>query len=147
MKKMLSLIFLSASLYAEEAKGSSDTFDFLGDFLNMALTLAFVLGLAFVSILFLKKIMRSKMREMNKATGIKVLERRALSAKSSLYLLDVLGKGVLVGESQAGGIQLLTEFPSGTDIELLLEEETQVKISKVSLTQKFSKFFKKEGVS
>ncbi len=125
-----------------------ETYSYGTELLNMLLTLGFVIGLAFVSILFLRKIMRSKMRQLNKSTGIKILERRALNQKSSLYLVDILGKGVVIAESQAGGVQLITEFPPGTDLELLLAEEESLAVTtkSSSLTQSLQKFFKRDKV-
>lgn len=131
-------------LLAEEV--SSHTFNYMGQFFNMIFTLAIVLGLIFVSVLFLKKIMRTKMRELNRSTGIKILEKRVLSQKASLYLVDVLGKGIVISES-AAGVQLVTEFAQGTDIELLLAEEHERNKSEIPLTKTLSKFFKKKGAS
>lgn len=89
--------------------------------------------------------MRSKMRELNRSTGIKILERRVLSQKSSLYLVDVLGKAIVISDSQAG-VQLLTEFPPGTDVELLLAEEHERKKPEIPLTKTLAKFFKSKSL-
>lgn len=145
MKTRLTLLFLSSSLFAEEVKPPSP-FNFMGEFVNMLLTLALVLGLVFISLVFLKKLMRSKMRQLNYTTGIKILERRVLNTKSSLYLVDILGKGIVISESPAG-IQLVTEFPPGTDIELLLTEEKMAGSEKITLKEglqkKIASLFKK----
>ena len=126
------------------------TYSYGTDLLNMLLTLGFVLALAFVSIIFLRRMMRQKMKQLNRATGIKILERRALNQKSSLYLVDILGKGVVISESQGGGIQLITEFPAGTDLELLLAEEETLDKSKSSLKdslqKNLSRFLKRDKV-
>lgn len=110
---------------------------------NMLLTLFFVLGLAFVSVIFLRKMMRSKLRGLNRGSGIKILERRALNQKSSLYLVDILGKGVVIGESQNGGLQLITEFAPGTDLELMLAEEETLKEPERPLPKNLLRLFKK----
>lgn len=78
------------------------------DFVNMLITLFCILGLIMISIWALKKIFRSRMRQMNKHTAIKIIERRTLTPKSSLYLVNILGKNVVIAESQAG-IQMITE--------------------------------------
>lgn len=141
-----SLFSIAQGATSEESAHPS----YLKEFFNMILTLVFVLSLAFISVFFLKKIMRSKMTHFNQATGIKILERRALNPKASLYLVDILGKGVVIGESQSGGIQLITEFPSNTDLELLLAQETELLAGKKktpfkSLQNEFLKLFKKRA--
>lgn len=106
------------SVQEEESKN----YNYFEEFLNMIFTLVFVLVLILGTIWFLKKMTRTRLQNLNRSTGIKILERRALNQKSSLYLVDILGKGVVISESPAG-IQVITEFPPGTDIELLLEQE------------------------
>ncbi len=126
---LLTFVF---SLYGEEAPKDSlfpsgllsegQSYHYWKDFVNMLITLLFVLGLVFVSVWFLKKMMRSRMRQLNRTTGIKVLERRALTPKSSLYLISILGKGVVIAESPAG-IECITELSMEKDVETLLEEK------------------------
>jgi flagellar biogenesis protein FliO len=148
----LIILFASSTLMAAEPV-ASEKFNYMNDLINMGLTLIFVLGLAFFSLLFLKKMMRSKVRALNHGTGIKVLERRALHPKASLYLVDILGKGVVIGESATGGIQFITEFAPGTDVELLLAEEyeaqkqnaTGTKITD-SIQKNLAKLFKRQTV-
>lgn len=86
------------------------TYNYWGEFVNMILTLLIIVGLIFVSVIVLKKIMRSRLHHMNKGASIKILERRPINQKSSLYLVDIAGKIVIIGESQAG-IHLITELP------------------------------------
>jgi flagellar biosynthetic protein FliO len=108
------------------------------EFANMIVTLIFVLALAFATLYVVRKIMRSKIKHLNKTTGIKILERRSLNPKASLYLVDVLGKGIVIAESQAG-IHLITEFPDGHDVELILssfQEETKPTVSFPDVLQK-----------
>lgn len=100
------------------------TYNYWGQFFSMLLTLGFILCLIFVSVYFLKRVMRSRMHQLNKSTGIKILERRALSSKSSLYLVDILGKGVVISES-ASGINVITEFPVNMNVEDMLEKLQQ----------------------
>lgn len=102
------------------------TYNYWTEFINMMLTLGFILVLIFASVYILKKIMRSKTKYLNQSTGIKIVERRVLSQKASLYLVNILGKGVVISESQAG-IQLITEFSPDVDVELLLDEMQEIK--------------------
>lgn len=116
---------------------------FRSELLEMFMTLAFVLGLAFFSLWFLKRFMRSRGQAINKSSNIKVLERRTLNQKSSLYLVDILGKAIVIAESPSG-IQLITEFPPETDLEALLAQENEKQNPKVPfkdiLQGKLSKF-------
>jgi flagellar biogenesis protein FliO len=118
------MIFLAkehtlAEFTTQEAIGQS--YNYWGQFVNMVVTLGFILILIFISVYVLKRLMRSRIQHLNRSTGIKILERRSLNSKASLYLIDVLGKGVVISESPAG-IQVVTEFPSDVKVEEKLEE-------------------------
>lgn len=108
-----------------EQAAEGQTYNYWGEFVNMLLTLAFILVLIFLSVWALKKIMRSRLKHLNRSTAIKILERRPLNPKSSLYLVDILGKGIVVSESPSG-IQLVTEFAEGVNVEQLMEEKGEV---------------------
>ncbi len=112
-------MFFLADLVSEESIGQS--YNYWGQFVNMMLTLGCILVLVFVTVYFMKRMMRSRIHHLNSSTGIKILERRALNSKSSLYLIDVLGKGILISESPAG-IHVVTELASDVKVEEKLEE-------------------------
>jgi len=83
-----------------------DLFDFgeapvsyKGAFLRMMLTLLGLLALIVVSVWMLRRVSQGKMKQMNSGRSIKVIERRPLSAKSILYLVEIDGKRVVVAES------------------------------------------------
>lgn len=118
------MIFLAeesvlAEFTNQEAIGQS--YNYWGQFVNMLASLGLILVLIFVSVYILKRLMRSRIQHLNRSTGIRILERRALSSKSSLYLIDVLGKGVVISDSPSG-IQVVTEFPDDVKVEEKLEE-------------------------
>lgn len=71
-----------------------------GAFIKMMLTLLALIALIVISVWMLRRISRGRMKQMNFGRTIKVLERRPLSAKSILYLIEVSGKKVLISESQ-----------------------------------------------
>lgn len=148
MKRYLALfLLLFTPLFAEDtineitAKQGQD-YNYLSDFINMLFTLAFVIVLIFVTVWVLKKILRSRVQTLNRTNGIKILERRPLNQKSSLYLVDILGKGVVISESPSG-IQVITEFAENVKIEKLFEQlqvEQKPRISfKETLINKFKK--------
>jgi flagellar biogenesis protein FliO len=129
------LLFLScfSSLFADELfenrplEGSR--LNYWHEFINMLAALFFVIILIFLTIWFLKKIARSRIKSLNRSNGIKILEKRSLSPKASLYLLDILGKGVVIAESQAG-IEMITHFPDSVNVSELLEKIQEEQKSK-----------------
>lgn len=84
--------------------------DFTKELLHMLVTLLLVLGLIFVTIMFLKKFMASRGRHLNKTTAIKILEKRSLHQKASLYLVEVENKKILISDSTSG-VSLICHLP------------------------------------
>lgn len=71
-----------------------------GAFVKMMLTLLGLVALIVLSVWMLRRVSHSRIKQMNTGRSIKILERRPLSAKSALYLIDIDGKKVVVSESQ-----------------------------------------------
>ncbi|MES2345567.1 MAG: flagellar biosynthetic protein FliO [Chlamydiota bacterium] len=71
-----------------------------GAFVKMALTLGGLLVLIFLTIFVLRRLGRGRLGGNFSSRSIKVLERRALSPKSVLYLVEIGGKQVVIAESQ-----------------------------------------------
>jgi flagellar biogenesis protein FliO len=69
-------------------------------FTKMLLTLLGLGVLIFLTVWLLRRLSQGRLKNMNLGRGIKILERRPLSAKSILYLIEVRGKQVLIAESQ-----------------------------------------------
>ena len=69
-------------------------------FVKMILTLVALIFLIFLSVWMLRRIARGRLKQHNYGRGIKILERRPLSAKSLLYLIEVNGKKIVIAESQ-----------------------------------------------
>jgi flagellar biogenesis protein FliO len=136
-------------IFCEEA-AIIERSNYLEEVTNMIISLVVLLIFAVTVLFFVKKMMRSKQRFLNRSTAIKVLERRAFHSKASLYLVDILGKGVVIAESQ-GNIQLITEFPEGTNLYALMDLEKESQNSKISfkemMQEKFSRFLKKPNDS
>lgn len=68
-------------------------------FMRMFLILFALLVLIFLTFWMIKRIMNVKMHQANMTKSIKILEKRALSPKSILYLIEVEGKKIVVSES------------------------------------------------
>jgi flagellar biogenesis protein FliO len=65
--------------------------------------------------------MLSRSRHLNNATSIQILERRSLSPKSSLYLVKVESKKILIADSPTGVSLVCDSLPEEESV--LIEEE------------------------
>lgn len=98
-------------LNIEEPAKQNDKF--FTEFMNMLATLGLIIVLIFLVAWFFKRLMTSRLENLNSSSLIRVVERRALSPKTALYLLEVDTKTILVAETP-GGIVRLSEFETGT---------------------------------
>ena len=69
-------------------------------FFKMILALVVILVLATVAIYLMKTLSQTRIQQGNHYKNIKILEKRSISPKSVLYLIEVGGKKLLIGESQ-----------------------------------------------
>jgi flagellar protein FliO/FliZ len=79
-----------------------------GAFLKMFLTLIALVVAIFFTVWALKRLARGKFHHMNSNRTIKIIERRALSPKTVLYVIEVAGKQAVVAESQLEVKRILT---------------------------------------
>lgn len=87
-------------------------FDFWGSFVSMLASLFLIILLILIAGWAFKRIMRARVHQGNSSSDIRILEQRSLNPKACVYLLEVRGKGVLVGESSAG-LQYLGDVDLG----------------------------------
>ncbi|MCP5504447.1 MAG: flagellar biosynthetic protein FliO [Chlamydiales bacterium] len=69
-------------------------------FIKTIVVLVGLLVLVILTVWMFRKISHGRLRGMNVLKSVKILEKRALSPKSMLYLIEVGGKQVLIAESQ-----------------------------------------------
>lgn len=81
---------------------------FFQEFMNMLTTLGLIVGALFFISWFLKRMVNTRIQQGNAASLIKIVEQRALSSRSSLYVVEVNNKQIVIGET-AAGITLLGE--------------------------------------
>jgi flagellar biogenesis protein FliO len=106
--KMLNSLFILLSATADVVDFShTRSYNYVNDFVNMLLSLGAVIAVLFGVLWVLKKMMRSRLSYLNETSAIRVLEKRILNQKAALYLIEVLGKGILISESTAG-IQMVS---------------------------------------
>jgi len=86
---------------AKTAPASADeiTSSYEGAFVRMLVTLLGLVILVFATFWVLKRMGKGKFG-MGGGRGINVIEKRALSPKSMLYIVEISGKKVLISESQ-----------------------------------------------
>lgn len=69
-------------------------------FLKMILSMIGLILLVFVSIWLLRRLGQGKFRGFGSHKSISILEKKPLSPKSMLYLIEIEGQKILIAESQ-----------------------------------------------
>lgn len=90
-------------------KPDEQTDRFFSEFINMTATLGLLISLIFILAWFVKRMLNTKQIQGNATSLIKVTERRALSPKTVIYLLDIEGTSIVVAESH-NGVTLLADY-------------------------------------
>lgn len=100
------------------------------ELLSMLATLGLVIGLILIAAWFLKRFANARLEQVNNTSAIKVTERRSLSPKTVLYLLELEGKAILIAESHNGVTSLATfksdEYPTPLPLTKSLKEKTRI---------------------
>lgn len=89
-------------LFEQIRQTPQETDHFFYDFLNMLMMLGLIVLFILIVSWLLKRFMNTRMQQINSASPIKILERRSLTPKTAIYLLEVHGKGIIIAESQNG---------------------------------------------
>ncbi len=71
-----------------------------GAFLKMFLALIGLLVAIFVTVWVLKRFAHGRWTQGRGSQGIKIIERKAISPKTMLYVIEIDGKQTLIAESQ-----------------------------------------------
>jgi flagellar biogenesis protein FliO len=91
---------LIAEQSAFEAIDSLNQVDLGASFVKMMISLIAIVVLLFLTYYLLRKIIQKKLQSGSPDSSIFILERRVLSPKTMLSLVEVEGKKVLLAESQ-----------------------------------------------
>ncbi|MEG0036695.1 MAG: FliO/MopB family protein [Victivallaceae bacterium] len=92
------------------------------EFLKMGLSLFLLLTIFTVCVWAFKKFLKNRSTRFNKgSSAIKILDQRALSHKSVLYIVQVVDKILIIAESSEE-IRMLSEFPEKTDLNTVMSE-------------------------
>lgn len=118
---------------APKTPASTDLFEppsnqedhFFYQFFNMLFSLGSILVIVLIISWILKRALNTRMQQLNTNSLIKIIERRALTPKTTLYVLQIKGKDIAIAES-LNGVTLLshsTESPNPSDFEKMLHEK------------------------
>lgn len=89
---------------------------FFGQFMKMLATLGVLIAIMLTASWSLKRMLNTSVKQLNESSLIKIVEKRSLSNKSSIYLIEVQGKNYMLGESMHTMTLLATldDFPEDT---------------------------------
>ncbi len=83
-----------------------DNSRFLGEFFYMLLMLAILVGMVYFLAWFLKRMTHVRVEQQNAGSAIKVIERRPINNRTTIYLLEIENKQILIAETPTTVVQL-----------------------------------------
>ena len=86
----------------EESAEKQSPDHFFHEFLNMLATLGLLVALILGASWFLKRMATSRMQQINANSTIKILEKRSLSPKAVVYVIEIHDKTFYVAETPSG---------------------------------------------
>jgi len=84
---------------------------FFSQFLNMLFTLGLIVFALLALNWVLKRMTNSRMQQENTLSDIKILERRSLTPRTAIYVVEIKNKTIAIAESHNGLVKL-SEFDS-----------------------------------
>lgn len=72
---------------------------FLAEFFYMLLMLGMLIGVVLFASYLIKRMTSTRIESLNTTSSIKILERRALSQRSQIYLVEIEDKKFMIAES------------------------------------------------
>jgi flagellar protein FliO/FliZ len=76
------------------------TGDFGAAFLKMIISLAVLIGLMVVTVWFMRRLIQQRLLKGSSGQSIHLVEKKMISPKTMLYIVEIEGKRVLLAESQ-----------------------------------------------
>ncbi|MEX1012689.1 MAG: flagellar biosynthetic protein FliO [Waddliaceae bacterium] len=83
---------------ADEAQSSR----FFEEFIHMLILLGLLLLVLFAGSWIIRRMLNVRLDQVNVTSKIKLLEKRMITARTGIYLLDVHGKKIILSESNNG---------------------------------------------
>lgn len=90
--------------------------DFYSQFIHMLVILGLLIGFLIFATWVMKWLQSARLQGTNRSGLIKILESRQLSSRSAVHFIEILNKGIIIGESHAGLVRL-AEMPLDSDDE------------------------------
>lgn len=105
--------------HPENESVQPSTGDLYLEFFKMIFMLGVIIAFLLMIMWFIKRMLSTRIEQLNTTSVIKILERRPLTQKTVIYVVEAYDKRILLAESH-GGVTLLsdltppavTEFPS-----------------------------------
>ncbi len=82
-----------------ETPAPPEAIDLLGPLLQTLLFIFLFVAFLLTATYLIRRIGRARWNKESQTSDIQILERRSLSPKSALYLIEVKGKQILIGET------------------------------------------------
>jgi flagellar biosynthetic protein FliO len=104
----------------EQTKPGEDRF--ISNFINMLTSLGLIIALIFIVSWILKRFLNTRIQQINTQSTIKIIERRALTPKTCIYLLEIEDKRIVIAES-TNGVTTLSQYLNGFNEDVALSEQ------------------------
>ncbi len=78
--------------------------------IKLFLSLIFIAGLLWLTMWFLRRLIRYRLEKSGGTQAIKVLEKKMISPKTMLYFVEIEGEKILLAESQLEVRQIISKF-------------------------------------
>jgi flagellar biogenesis protein FliO len=125
----------------EEVMQEEADYSFGDQILKMLFALATIVSLILLTAWLMRRLSKNRTRYGNHSHHIKVIERRPIGPKTTLYLLDIMGQGVVIADAP-GGVRTLYELPPGVGL-AALQQPSDSPVPKPKFVDIFSKLGKK----
>lgn len=119
-------------------------FNYWQQFFKMMTILGLLLAVVLTIAWTLRGYLNRRVQQINQNFLIKILEKRTLSAKSQLVLVEVYGKKMLVSDSQAGGVQFLSHFEAQS--EPSASEDESIQTQQITFSETLQRKFKEAKI-
>lgn len=85
-----------------EIKKTNGIENFMKGFMNMMITVLLMVGTIYLIVWGFKRFLNVRMQQLNTTSNIKIKEKRVLSPKSTIYVIEVYDKQYIIAESPTG---------------------------------------------
>lgn len=82
---------------------------FLNEFFYMLFMLAILIGVVLLASWFLKRMLHTRIEQLNTQSQIKIVDKRALSQKTIIYLIEYEDQKFMVAETPTSLVTIMSE--------------------------------------